>query len=109
MLPEISKGALYVASGTALQASSQWVQCLWGICQISPRTAPLGNECLLLSHLCSRAAQHIFAEVLKPSPLHLKEEPSSQTSWHLNQALLSQVPAPSNEAKQLLHFLEKSI
>ncbi|MBS0648115.1 MAG: hypothetical protein JSS10_02685 [Verrucomicrobia bacterium] len=97
--------AFYCAAGTAFGTAFFASRLAWGLCLISPWASTLGNECLLLSQICGVAAQHAFTQMFKQ---HASTKvPLSESSWHLNKALLSQVPTSSEEEKKLLLFLEK--
>lgn len=107
-----SEEVLYFGSGTVLGSISLLAQLGWGISLISPWAPTLGNECLLLSHLCGAVAKHAFAQMFTKindsSQLpHFEGIPLSQSSWYLNHLLLSKIPAFSPEQKKLLIFLEK--
>ena len=107
---KISKGALYFGVGIAFRILSLFSRLGWKICLISPWDTTVGNECLLLSRLCDSIAQRSFAQIFEnpsSSSLLLEKVPPSQSSWLLNQVHLSQIPAFSNEEKQLLLFLER--
>ncbi|HEY5236446.1 MAG TPA: hypothetical protein VIJ14_09730, partial [Rhabdochlamydiaceae bacterium] len=107
---KIFEGSCYFGAGTALKSASFLARLGWGICQISPWASTAGNECILLSQMCNSAAEHLFAQMLRgspPSTPFFTRVPISQWSWHLNQTLLSQIPALSKEEQQLLHFLEQ--
>ena len=99
----ISKGIVYFSVGTALESTSSLAKLGWGICHLTPWSATTGKECRLLSRLAHSAAQRAFTQMYRGS--HFL--PPSQSSWHLNRERLSQIPADSNQEKQLLHFLEK--
>ncbi len=106
VLRQISEKTFYYYLGTALESVSLFSRLGGAVCYISPWAPTIGNECLLLSHLCHRAAERVFAQMFKESPSFAKI-PLSQKSWYLNQKVLSQIPAHSQDEKQLLHFLEK--
>jgi hypothetical protein len=100
--------ALYCAAGTILGSAFFLARLGWGLCLISPWASTIGNECLLLSHVCSAAAQHSFTQMFKRSPFSFFNKiPLSECSWHMNKTVLSQIPAESQEAKKLILFLEK--
>jgi len=100
--------AIYCTAGTVFGSAFFLARLGWGLCLISPWASTIGNECLLLSHVCGAAAQHAFTQMFKRSPFSFfKEIPLSECSWHLNKTLLSQIPAKSEEEKKLLYFLEK--
>jgi hypothetical protein len=106
----ISNKATYFIAGTALGSLSLFARLGWRICQVSPWSATVGNECLLLSYLCARAATHVFSHLFSAPPSFsplFQTLPLSHFSWYLNRLLLSQIPATSEEEKQLLLFLEK--
>jgi len=108
---KISEEVLYFGAGVILGSASLWARLGWEICLIFPWSSTVGNECLLLSHLCGSAAQHAFVQIFKrsSSPPHpvFRGVSSSQHSWYLNKMLLSQIPAFSDKERQLLLFLEK--
>ena len=107
----ISDKALYFTSGMVLESVSFLARLGWYVSFISPWSSTIGNECLFLSHLCEASAQQVLAQIFKiaspPNPFSIKEGRPSSSSWYLNQALLSQIPASSKEEKKLLLFLEK--
>ncbi|NNM43261.1 MAG: hypothetical protein HKM07_02840 [Chlamydiae bacterium] len=108
ILHKISKGAVYVGTGTIFGSAFVLARLGWGICQISPWASKVGKECLFLSNLCGSVAHHVFAQIGKgPSPSFFKGIPPSQFSWHINEAILSRIPAVSEEQSQLLSFLQK--
>ncbi len=105
----ISERAFYFGAGTALASVSLAARFGGTVCKLTPWTSHLSKECLLLSHICGSASKHIFTKLLRgfpSSPLFLSLAPLSQSSWQLNQSLLSQVPSFSNEDQRLLQFLE---
>jgi hypothetical protein len=82
----------------------------WAIYQFSPWASTFGNECLLSSHIFWTVSTHSFAQAFKTSPflsLFFKRIPSSHSTWDLNKKLLSEVPAPSSEDKELIAFLQR--
>lgn len=97
--------ALYCAMGAAFGSAFFVSRLGWGLCLMSPWASTLGNECLILSQICGVAAQHAFTQMFKPSTW--TKVPLSESSWHLNKALLSQISTSSEEEKKLLLFLEK--
>jgi len=100
---EISEGAVYFGAGTAFRVTSRLTQLAWAVCPASA----VGNECLLLSRLCDSCARHIFTRLFNNTSPLSPPIPLSQTSWHRNRQLLSQIPASSEQDDQLLSFLEK--
>lgn len=106
--PEITGRAVYFGAGSVVGTASILVRAGWGISLISPWASTIGNECLLLGHVCDGAAQYAFSQMLKKSTSPLFGGiPHSHSSWHLNQLQLSQIPAFSDEEKQLLFFFQK--
>ncbi|HUD02272.1 MAG TPA: hypothetical protein VMR37_08075, partial [Rhabdochlamydiaceae bacterium] len=103
---KLTESTFYYYVGTALESASLLGRFGWGLCHLSPWASTLGKDCLFLSRLCDSAAKHVFAQMFKGSS-SFEKIPLSQTSWHLNKTLLSQIPAFSKEDEQLLHFLEK--
>jgi hypothetical protein len=99
---------LYLGAGAVLGSASILARLGWGLCLASPWASTMGNECLLLSDVLGCTAHHLFLYVGKSaSAPAVKQAPLSHQSWYLNQMLLSQIPAFSEQEKQLLHFLEK--
>ena len=103
---KLTERTFYYYAGTALESASLLAKFGWGLSYLSPQASMIGNECLFLSRLCDAAAKHLFSQMSKGSSFFGKV-PFSQSSWHLNKMMLSQVPASSKEDMQLLHFLEK--
>jgi hypothetical protein len=103
---KLTEQSFYYSAGMALESASLLARFGWGLSYLSPQTAMIGKECLFLSQLCDSGAKHLFAQMSKGSSSFGKV-PLSQSSWHLNKMMLSQVPASSQEDQQLLHFLEK--
>lgn len=103
---KLTEQSFYYSTGMALELASLLARFVWGLSYLSPQTAMIGKECLFLSQLCDSGAKHLFAQMSKGSSSFGKV-PFSQSSWHLNKMMLSQVPASSQEDQQLLHFLEK--
>lgn len=103
---QLCENTFYYYVGTALESASLAAKCAWGLSYISPGFATFGKECYFLSELCDSMAKHSFAQMFKGSSV-LKQVPLSQTSWHQNKSLLSQIPALTPENESLLHFLEK--
>lgn len=104
---KITEDALYLSAGELLRSASLLARVGWGVLQVTPWASTAGNECALLSHVCNSASMHLFAHLFKGLPSFINGIPLSHSSWHLNKELLSQVPAFSNEEKQLIDFLEK--
>ncbi len=102
-----SETTVYFGAGTLLGSASLLARLGWGISLISPWASTVGNECLLLSHMCDCAARRAFANIFKATPSSFRGAPLSQRSWLLNQKQLSQIPVSSKDDKQLLLFLEK--
>ena len=110
ILHKISKGTVYIGTGTIFGSAFVLARLGWGICQIFPYASTFGKECLFLSNLCGSVAHHVFAQVGEgpsSSTSFLKKVPLSQLSWHINQEILSRIPAVSEEQSQLLSFLQK--
>ncbi len=107
---KISEKAIYFGAGGVLGTASILAKLGWGICLVSPWVSTIGNECLFASHVLDSCAQYAFACAFQGSPSpspFFKNVPLSHRSWYLNQALLSHVPASSEEENRLLLFLEK--
>lgn len=97
----VSEEAVYLGSASALGVLSLLGRIGATVCQFIPHGDRATQECLLLSDICASAGEQAFAQVFKgPAP-------SAYTSWYLNQAQLSKIPAPGAEQKQLLNFLTK--
>ncbi len=111
VLHKITDEAVYFGAGTGLGSLSLWARIGWGICLVSPLASTIGNECLLISHLCGSAAQHLFAHMFKGAP-STTQFPifngilPSHSSWYDNHVRLTQIPMSSDEDKKLVHFLE---
>jgi len=107
---KVSKEASYLGTGLAFGSASLAAKIGWGICSISPWSSSLKKECLFFSNLCSYVAKCCFTQMFKRSPSpplsSVEGIPISQSSWYLNHTLLSQIPAFSDEEKQLISFLE---
>ncbi|HSW87392.1 MAG TPA: hypothetical protein VLG49_07850 [Rhabdochlamydiaceae bacterium] len=104
---KVAKEASCFGAGVAFGSASLAAKLGWGICSIAPWSSSLKNEFLFFSNLCSYAAKQFFTQMFKECPPSTFEGvPVSQSSWYLNQSLLSQIPAFSTEEKQLLSFLE---
>lgn len=103
---KLTEQTVYYTAATAFESASLLARFIWGLSYLSPQTAMIGKECLFLSELCDSGAKHLFAQISKGSSSFGKV-PYSQSSWHHNKMMLSQVPAASQEDQQLLHFLEK--
>jgi hypothetical protein len=109
---KIADDVLYICAGLVLEPISYLARLAWGVSLISPWASTLGNEFLLFSHLCYSSAKDVLSQLFNETPSS-NQLPSfhgvrpSHSSWHLNKLLLSQVPAFSDEEKQLLFFLEK--
>lgn len=97
----LSERALYFGAGAVLETAAIAGKIGWGLSRLSPWNRTIGNECLLLSRLCSRAANQMFAQGFKGTPSF------SLDSWHMNHNQLSQIPTCSREDQNLIHFLEK--
>jgi hypothetical protein len=97
-----SERAVYLGAGTILGSVSLLAQMGWGVSLLSPWSSTVGNECLVLGHVCDIAARHAFAQMLKGNAVL-----SSHTSWERNRALLSQISAHSEEEKEHLLFLQR--
>ncbi len=109
---KIADDTLYLCAGLVLEPISCLARLTCGISLISPWASTVGNEFLLFSHLCSSSTQDILNQVFHETPSSnqlpsFKGVRPSHSSWYLNKALLSQIPAFSDEEKQLLFFLEK--
>lgn len=97
----LSEKALYFGVGAVLETAAIAGKIGWGLSRLSPWNTTIGNECLLLSRLCSRAASQMFAQGFKGIPSF------SRDAWHLNQSLLSEIPTYSQEDQKLMRFLER--
>lgn len=100
----ILEGAAYLGAAEILRSASVLSMLGWGICKFSPWASTLGNEFYLTGHVFNSASKHLFATALKRSGRG--KIPMSYSSWLLNQKLLSQIPASSNEEEKLLRFLK---
>ncbi len=101
--------SLYFGTGAFFGAVSVLGGIGWSLCQLTPWTQPLGNECLIGSQIFGTAAIHCFAQSVKKTPLFslpFEKSPSSIESWNLNEKLLSQVSATSADDKKLVQFLK---
>lgn len=94
----IWEGSLYTLAGATLETLSLLSRIGGEICL--PFSSSIGNECLLVSHLCHQSSERVFSQIFKKTS-------SSTHSWALNQYLLSQAPAYTEKDKELLLFLEK--
>jgi hypothetical protein len=102
---KITKEAFYLGVGVAFTSASLLARLAWEVSLIFPGGSKIGNECLLFNHLSGAAAQYAFKQMAREFD-HFEKIPLSLHSWHLNQALLSQIEASSSEEKELLHFLK---
>ncbi|MCB1080407.1 MAG: hypothetical protein KDK69_01170, partial [Chlamydiia bacterium] len=97
----LSEKALYFGVGAVLETAAIAGKIGWGLSRLSPWNRTIGNECLLLSRLCSRAASQMFAQGFKGIPSF------SLDAWNMNQSLLSEIPTYSQEDQKLMRFLER--
>ncbi len=110
VLHAIFDAPLYLGAGALFGTASLATGIGWGICQLSPWASTIGNECFISSRIFGIAALHSFAQVAKVSPFvsfFLKKTPDSHSAWQQNKKMLSQIPAFSEEDKELLNFLQK--
>jgi hypothetical protein len=105
---KITKEAFYLGAGAAFTSASLLARLAWEASLIFPGGSKIGNECLLLNHLSGAAAQYAFKQMAREFD-HFEKTPLSLHSWHLNQALLSQIEPSSSEEKKLLNFLKKPL
>ncbi len=101
--------SLYFGTGAVFGAATALSGIGWGLFQLTPWADTLGNECLITSQIFGTAAIHCLAQSVKKAPLLsflFEKMPSSDTSWKINDKLLSQVSASSPGDKQLVHFLK---
>ena len=101
---------LYLGAGAFFGSASLLSGIGWGVCQLSPWASTIGNECLISSRIFGIGAIHSFTQGFKKSPLFsffVKKAPSSYSAWDLNKKMLSQIPAFSQEDKELVNFLQK--
>lgn len=101
---EVSDEAFNLAAISVLRSTSNLARFGWGICQISPWAATIGNEFLLLSNLCDTLAQQALSQVFKKK--QSKGKNPSLESWMQNRESLSQIPVETNQDRQLLLFLQ---
>jgi hypothetical protein len=110
--PKLYEGVLHFGAATAFETLSRFSRLGLGVSLLTPWASTLGKEFLLMSELCGSVSEQLFTKFLQGEFLfdHFvdsKRIPFSQLSWHQNQKLLSQIPADTDEEKQLLFFLEK--
>jgi hypothetical protein len=101
--------SLYFGTGAVFGAATALSGIGWGVFQLTPWAETLGNECLITSQIFGTAAIHCLAQSIKKTPLLsflFEKVPPSDTSWKINEKLLSQVSASSPAEKQLVHFLK---
>lgn len=101
--------SLYFGTGAFFGTASVLGGIGWSLCQLTPWTEKLGNECLIQSQIFGTAAIHCFAQSVKKAPLFsfaFEKTPSSHASWDLNEKLLSQIQASSAEDEKLVQFLK---
>ncbi len=103
-LENVAKETVYFGAGVAFGSASLLARLGWEISLLSPWSSTVGNECLLLSDLCGKAARYAFTQIFQKNLV--EKIPFSQRSWHHNQALLSQIEASTSEEKKLLGFLQ---
>jgi hypothetical protein len=109
LLDSLIDPSLYFGTGAFFGAVSVLSGIGWSLCQLTPWTQTLGNECLIGSQIFGTAAIHCFAQSVKKTPLFslpFEKTSSSVESWNLNEKLLSQVPVASAEDKKLVQFLK---
>lgn len=100
----IRKNLFYFGASALLYSVSKAALFGWGLSFVTPWRSTIGNELLLFSHLSKSVSQRLLSqEVIIQS----SKNPSSFFSWQENKRLLSQIPAVSNQDKQLLRFLEE--
>ena len=101
--------SLYFGAGALLGSASLLSGIGWSLCQLTPWSEQIGNECLIAFQTLGIASVHSFSQGLRISPFFsffFEKVPSTYSSWERNKALLSQIPASSPEDKQLLNFLQ---
>lgn len=100
---------LFCAAGTMLSSASLVAGAGYGLLQLSPWGATLGNEFLLTSEIAWIGAKRCFIQMFKKSPLFslFGEKTTSTSAWDHNQQILSSLPASSEEDVALLHFLQR--
>lgn len=101
----IVQKAAYFATSTALGSASCLARVGWAMAQLTPWTQSIGNECLLFSELSTSLAQQLLTHMFDSSTTSRAISPYS--TWHLNKKLLSELPARTDQERQLLQFLEK--
>ena len=100
IIHRVQKTTFYLGAGATFGAVSLLTKLTGELCHISPSAAAFGQECLLVSEICSSVAGRAFVEPFK-KPL------SCYNSWFLNKENLQHIPSSSQEDKKLLLFLEK--
>lgn len=99
---KISKKMVWLGASATFELTSVLARLGREICRLTPSASSTANECLLLSQLCSHVGNQAFRHLWETDqPL------SSHDSWQHNRNMLSQIPAISNEERNLLSFLEK--
>jgi hypothetical protein len=104
------KPAIYFGAGTFFGSAALLGGIGWGTCQLFPWKATAGNELLISSELLGTASFYCFAQAFKSSPFFsflFKKIPSSYSAWNQNHQMLSQIPAASDEDRELVNFLKQ--
>jgi hypothetical protein len=101
---------IYFGAGTFFGSVALLGGIGWGTCQLFPWKATTGNELLISSELFGTASFYCFAQAFKSSAFFsflFKKTPSSYSAWNQNHQMLSQIPAASDEDRELLNFLKQ--
>jgi hypothetical protein len=92
----------YISVGVTLGVATVLGGAVWALCYTTPKAKPFRQEALLFCELCHYSAKKLFYQAFCGTPLR-----SPLLSWNQNKALLSQMPAVSDEERKLLQFLER--
>ena len=102
--------AIYLGAGVFFGCATFLTAVGGAIGYLFPWTSTIGSESLLASQILGIVTVQSLTQAVKKSPclsFLCKQLPSSYSAWNLNKARLSQVPAVSNEDKELLSFLSQ--
>lgn len=109
-LHSLFDSTLYIGATACLGSASLLSGVGWALLHLTPWTAPLGDECLILGASLGISAKQALTRALKISPLFSflsNAVPPSYSAWEMNQKILSQIPTSNQEERELIDFLSR--
>lgn len=98
----VSESTLFLGAGFVFETGERIARTAWTLSYLTPWSSTWGEECLLLSRLCSGLSRRCFQQFFMK-----REKGASLKSWKVYQEALGEAPAIEEAEQELLAFLGK--